>query len=65
MTTTTFSVLLASLTLEQAREWQAQDEQFLHVADTFDAVLNHEGSVIEARVEAIEARFNELLQNNA
>lgn len=61
MNNTAFSDVVNNLTLAQAQEWAAQSEPFMHVVDTFDQVLNREGSAIVARVEAIEARFNQLL----
>lgn len=63
MSKTVFSALIDSLTVEQAKIWQEQDEPFMHIVDTFDEVLKPDGSVVEARVEAIEARFLSLLED--
>ena len=62
MSNPTFTQFVETLTVEQAAEWAAQSEKFMHVVDTFDQVLRTDGTVVESRVAAVEARFNLLLE---
>ena len=55
----TFKELLDSLTLEQAREWDATNEKWLWI--DYNIMCDQEFLMIDETVNAIEARFEELL----
>lgn len=61
----TFSEFLDTLTLEQAKAWDAQDEKFSYIVDTYDKATNPDGTSNIPRVEAIEDRFTQLLNAEA
>lgn len=55
----TFKELLNSLTLEQAKEWDATNEKWLWI--DYNIMCDQEFLMIDETVNAIEARFEELL----